>query len=112
MQERWLHADGVLSIQNLSEFYTIITSKVKNPLDTETARGIIHDFIHAPEWKIIRYNEKTILTAIDLCKKHNIHFWDSLIASAMREENIKTIFTEDTGDFQKIPGLKVINPLK
>ncbi|MBI3754540.1 MAG: hypothetical protein HY265_00015 [Deltaproteobacteria bacterium] len=43
IQERWLHADGVLSIQNLSEFYAIITSKVKNPLEPETARGIIHD---------------------------------------------------------------------
>jgi predicted nucleic acid-binding protein len=36
---------GMLSIQVLMEFYTTVTRKIPNPLDSETAAGIIEDLL-------------------------------------------------------------------
>lgn len=41
-----------------------------------------------------------------------VDFWDALIAETMKENGIVKIYTENEQDFMKIPGIKVVNPLK
>jgi len=43
---------------------------------------------------------------------YKVHFWDALIAATMIENNVFTIFTENTKDFKKIKGITAINPLE
>lgn len=100
-----------ISIQNLSEFYVVITKKIEYPVPTETAKEIIGDIIEFQNWMVINYDMHTILSAIELNTVYEVHYWDALIATTMRENKIFSIYTED-GDFKSIPWLNVINPLK
>lgn len=45
-------------------------------------------------------------------RDYQTHYWDYLIASTMKENAVKEIYTENTKDFEKIPELKVVNPFR
>ena len=100
-----------ISIQNLSEFYVVITKKIENPVPMEMAKEIIGDIIEFQNWILMDYDPRTILSAIELNMVYKVHYWDALIAATMRENKIFSIYTED-GDFKNIPWLNVINPLE
>jgi predicted nucleic acid-binding protein len=100
-----------LSTQILGEFFAIITKKVKKPLDPRTAQIIIADIIGLPYWKVVSYNEKTVMMALGISNNFNMPYWDSLIAATMMENHISTIYTENVKDF-KAPWIKAINPFK
>ncbi|NAS88571.1 PIN domain nuclease [ANME-1 cluster archaeon AG-394-G21] len=100
-----------ISIQNLSEFYVVITKKIENPVPIEMAKEIIEDIIEFQNWILMDYDPRTILSAIELNRVYKVHYWDALIAATMRENKIFRIYTED-GDFKNIPWLNVINPLE
>jgi predicted nucleic acid-binding protein len=99
-----------LSTQNLSEFYYNVTKKIKNPLGIIEAKEIISGLISLSNIKIIKINNNTVLNAIDISSEYNLSYWDALIVSVMKENNIYSIITENDKDFNKIPWLKVNNP--
>ncbi|MCH8003340.1 MAG: PIN domain-containing protein [Nanoarchaeota archaeon] len=100
-----------LSTQILGEFFTLITKKVKKSLDTRIAQIIITDIIDLPYWKVLSYNEKTVIMALDIASNFGMPYWDSLIAATMTEHDISTIYTENIKDF-KVPWIKAISPFK
>jgi len=99
-----------LSTQNLSEFYYNVTKKIKKPLEITEAKEIISGLISLSNINILNINENTILNAINISFENNVSYWDALIASVMKENNINIIITENDKDFKKIHWLKVINP--
>jgi predicted nucleic acid-binding protein len=100
----------VVSVQNLSEFYVVVTKKISNPIPTKVARSFIELIIDFQSWHVINYNARTIISAIGISAKHDIHYWDALLAATMRENKIFSICTENENDFKKIPWIKIINP--
>lgn len=110
VKEMWTRENGVLSIQNLAEFYSTVTKKIKNPLEIDKAKQIVLDYIDG--FEIIQYDEKTIIGAINTQAIYKISFWDALIVATMEENNLDTIITENEKDFKKITWIKVINPFK
>lgn len=98
-----------VSLQNLSEFYVVITEKVERPLAAEAAGEIISDIINFQGWKKLAIESSTILSAINIAKEYDLRYWDALLAATMRTNQVFTIYTEDE-EFNKIPWLKVINP--
>ena len=110
VKERWLKQDGVLSIQNLAEFYFIVTKKIKHPLPSDNVKQILLDLIDG--FEVIRYNENTVVNAINNQSIYKIHFWDALIVATMEENSIDSIITENTKDFKKAGWIKTINPFK
>ena len=100
-----------LSTQILGEFFTLITKKTKMYLDPRIAQIIIADIIDLPHWKVLSYNEKTVIMALDIAGNFGMPYWDSLIAATMTENGISTIYTENTKDF-KVSWIKAINPFK
>ena len=100
-----------ISIQNLSEFYAVITRKIENLLPMETAKEIIGDIIEFQNWIIIDYDTHTIPSAIEINIAYGVHYWDALIAATMRENGIFSIYTEDDA-FEDVPWLKVTNPFE
>lgn len=103
--------DFAVSVQNLSEFYVVVTNKISNPIPADIARRFIELIIDFQGWHVINYSAPTIKSAIDISKEHGIHYWDALLAATMRENNVFSIYTEDS-DFEKISWLKTVNPLK
>ena len=101
-----------LSNQILGELFLGITKRIPEPIPKQEARDIVESIIRSQNWIKLNYTEKQISLAMKLNIKYNLHFWDALIAATMLQNNIYTIYTENDKDFKKIPGLKVINPLK
>ena len=100
-----------VSMQNLSEFYVIITQKIKPPVSTDVAKRIVQDIIDFSNWQVLEFNSKTLISAMKLNARHNIHYWDALICATMMENGITCVYTENVKDFSKIPGLTVVNPV-
>jgi predicted nucleic acid-binding protein len=110
VKECWLQNDAVLSVQNLVEFYSIITRKVEMPLAVDKAKQIVLDCIEG--FEILKYDEKTVVEAINSQAIYGIPFWDALIVATMQQNSLDTIITENEKDFKKISWLKVINPFR
>jgi predicted nucleic acid-binding protein len=100
-----------VSVQNLSEFYVVVTKKIQNPIPDKLAKRFIELIIDFQGWHVLNINGHTIASAIDICNKYDIHYWDALLAATMRENNVFCIYTEDS-DFDKISWLKVVNPFE
>lgn len=103
---------GVVSNQILAELFSVLTTKMKTPLSKDDAENIVNTFIDSYNWIRINYNADTVKAAMSTSKVNKTSFWDSLIAETMREDGIYTIYTENEEDFRKIPGVKIVNPLK
>lgn len=103
-----------VSVQNLSEFYTVATSakRIENPIPKKDAQKFVSAIVNFRNWKVIAPTARTIMTAIDLSIEHNVHYWDAVIAATMRENEVFSVYTEDKGHFSRIPGLTVTNPLE
>lgn len=102
---------GIISIQILSEFYVVITKKISNPLSSEEGEEIIQEIINSPIG-VLNFNEKTVVKAIKLSRESGVHYWDCLIGTTMKENNIEKIYTDNVKDFKEISDLEVINPFK
>lgn len=102
--------DFAVSVQNLSEFYVVVTEKIENPIPANLAKRFIELIIEFQGWHVLNYNENTIKSAIDISTEYSIHYWDALLAATMRENNVFCIHTENENDFKKIPWIKVLNP--
>lgn len=100
-----------VSLQNLSEFYVVLTSKVERPVPAETAKERIERIINFTNWIKINPGINTVLHGIDIAKEYRVHYFDAFLAATMRENGISKIYTENEADFKKIPWLEVINPL-
>ncbi|MFH0904183.1 MAG: PIN domain-containing protein [Methanobacteriota archaeon] len=99
-----------VSVQNLSEFYVVVTKKISNPIPAKVAKDFIEHITDFQGWHVINYNAQTVRSAIAISMKHGIHYWDALLAATMRENNVFSIYTENDNDFKKIPWIKIINP--
>lgn len=108
LKKIWQEGGGVVCLQNLMEFFVVITRKVKTPVTISQAK--IEDFLSSENWLVIDRDDDTFLSAIDLVANHEVPFWDSMIASCMKENEITQIVTENKKDFEKAPDIKVSSP--
>lgn len=99
-----------LSVQNLSELFVVTTKKITNPIKPDEMKQNIQDIISFSNFNILSIDKNNILGAANISIEYGVSYWDALIASVMKENNIYNILTENDGDFKKIPWLRVINP--
>jgi len=105
-------SNGVVTNQILAETYYVLTQKVSNPISAEDARIIVSGIVNSNNWIKLDYNSMSVAKATKISSDLKIPFWDALIAITLIENGVFRIYTENEKDFQKIPGLKVINPIK
>ncbi len=101
-----------VSVQNLSELFFILTNKVQYPLSSSEAGERAKAIINSPRWKVFDITRETIPLAVDLSKSHGTSYWDCLIAAVMKQNGVSKIYTENTKDFLKIPGIEAVNPFR
>ena len=102
-----------LSLQNLSEFFVVVTKKIKNPISHAEAADIVKKFIAFSGFVKFSQTAKSVSIALDLCVLNtSLSYWDALVGAVMIENGIFAIYTENTKDFSKIAGIKAINPFK
>lgn len=100
------------SAQNLSEFFVNITQKVPQPLSAGQAKTIIASILEIDDIPVFGVKAEHVQIAINTHIETGAHYWDCLLAATMIQNGIFEIYTENTKDFSKIPGIKAINPLR
>ena len=108
----WDEGGGVVALQNLSEFFVVVTGKVQRPVAISAARTIVSDILRSARWLVIDRQAGTMLRTIDFVQRTGVPYWDGLIAACMLEHGIDTIVTENERDFKRIPGITVVNPFR
>ena len=108
----WNAGGGVLTLQNLSEFFFAVTRKVQKPVPIVDAKTIVSDILRSSRWMVVDRNAGTVVKAMGIVESVGAPFWDALIAACMLEHDIEVIVTENEKDFKNIPGITVLNPFK
>jgi predicted nucleic acid-binding protein len=112
VDEVWDSGGGVLTLQNLSEFFFAVTRKVQKPVPVVDAKAIVSDILRSSRWMVIDRNAGTLVKAMEMVESVRAPFWDALIAACALEHGIDVIVTENEKDFKNIPRITVINPFK
>ena len=101
-----------VSIQNISEFYSVVTSKLSDKMPAQIARRHCQNMIQFVGLRKLSPSPVALLKAMQFSIDTGISYWDCLLAATIIENGIFTIYTENIRDFSKIPGIKAINPFK
>lgn len=109
-KELWNQKTGVLSLQVLQEFYVTVTQKIPKPISGSKAREIIEDYLFA--WEVVAPTAKTLLEALEVQAKHQVHFWDAMIFAAAKEAGVKIVYSEDFQHGREIEGIRFVNPFR
>mgnify|MGYP001564798615 CR=1 FL=1 len=104
----------VLTIQNLVEFYSLITNQkiFSKPFSENKAKDELRKIIDCGLYTIIIPNQntpRTIMTLLEKYKTKGSEIHDVHLSAVMIDNNIDTIYTADTKIFLRL-GLRVINP--
>ena len=98
---------AVLSAQVLSEFFTVVTSRIPNPLSIEQAEEAIDLFAIL---LVVELDLATTRRAINTHKQYRVSYWDSLIIAAAEKAGCIRIISEDLNPGQSYHGIVVVNP--
>lgn len=96
----------VISTQNLQEFYSASTKKLR--IEKNVVKSAV-DYL-SKSFPVVQVSIPIILKAIDIQIKYQLGFYDSLILSTASYENCVVCYSEDLTDGQIVDGVKVINP--
>lgn len=107
--------NACISIQNLLEFYSIITNpkRVEKPIKFEEAKEIFNLYSKSLSIEIIYPTSKSLLILsefLNLFQITKVEIFDAYLASTLKEHKISVIYTEDASHFEKYDFLKVVNP--
>jgi predicted nucleic acid-binding protein len=112
LDDVWSVGGGVVTLQNLSEFFFAVTRKVQKPVPIVDAKTIVADVLRSLRWMVIDRNAGTVMKAMDIVEAARAPFWGALIAACMLEHGIEVIVTENEKDFKNVAGITVVNPFK
>lgn len=112
MERLWeKKTNNAVSLQNLAEFFFVVTKKIQNKVEVKKAKEIVQDIIDLETIEKVRYKESTLQKAMTMIEERKTDdFWDALLAATMMENGIESIYTENTKDFEKIEEITAINP--
>jgi len=112
VESMWKGEKAVTTVQNLCEFFSVVTRKVTKPITPAAAEVIVRGITTGGQWQVIDRRLETVFNAAEFVKVHHVPFWDALLAACMLEHGVHTIVTENERDFKRIPGITVVNPCK
>lgn len=104
---------GVLSFQNLLEFYSVITDKrrLNSPITPKLASELVNQYLSSP-FEIIYPTVNTNKIMIELLKRNefkNGQVFDVFLTATMLSNNIGYVITANVADFQKVNGISVLD---
>jgi predicted nucleic acid-binding protein len=96
---------GGISMQVLTEFYSVATRKLSIPADE--ARSILTAF---DQWVLHIPNRADLMRASFIQQQLQISWWDALIVNSAQQVNASILWTEDLNHNQRIGNLTIRNP--
>lgn len=104
---------GVLTSQNLLEFYSVITDKrrLSNPITSGLATELVNQYLYSP-FEIIYPDINTNKIMVELLKKNQFkdgRIFDVYLVATMLSSNIKHIVTANVSDFKKFDSISILD---
>ena len=96
---------AVISLQVLQEYYATITRKLG--VDAEHAQRKVEMLARG---RVIRFDSRDVIAAIELHRLTRISFWEAMIVHAARLAGAAVLYTEDLQHGTVIGGVPVVNP--
>ncbi len=105
----WLEQRGRTSVQVLSEFYSVMTSKFASHVSREdTWRDVQAMMAWAPQ----PVDADLLRRARDIEARHQLNWWDCLIVAAAQAQGCALLLSEDLQDGASYDGVIARNPFK
>lgn len=102
-----LRAGGVISVQVLNEFASVMTKKMRQPWkEVERFLSVIR--VRFPSAAPLTL--ETHAAAVALARDHSLAFYDALILAAAIEAGCDTLFSEDFSHGRRFGDLTIVNP--
>jgi predicted nucleic acid-binding protein len=105
----WNLGNGRLSMQVITEYYSVVTLKLKPGMESTRAREDVEDLL---AWQPLPLTPELVLDAWQVQDLFHLSWWDSLIVSAARMQKCAYILSEDFQHAQDFQGVRVINPFR
>ena len=99
--------NGIISTQVLKEFFVTVTRKISVPLDMDEAKVIVENL---SVFEVVNTTVPLVISGIDICKRHSLSFWDSLIIAAAKIAKCSILVSEDLSHGTKTEGIVIKNP--
>jgi predicted nucleic acid-binding protein len=99
---------GRLSVQNLGEFFSVVTRKLDPPLDP--GQALNHIGLFARIWPIFDLTELIVLEAGRGVRDYSLAYYDAQLWASARLNQVPTIFSEDSQDGAVLDGVRFVNP--
>ena len=99
------HGSGNLSMQVLTEFFSVATKKLGLSAANVRRRIEIYSAL-----QVFRPVVGDLLGAVDLHRLHQLSIWDALIVRSALASGCRVLYTEDLQHGQTFDGLEVIDP--
>ena len=103
-----LSQSGRLSVQCLSEFFSVATHKLSPSLTPDQALHQISLF--ARLWPVYDLTSMIVLEAGRGVRDHQLSYYDAQIWAIARLNQVPTIFSEDFSDGAVLEGVRFVNP--
>lgn len=110
LRRLWLEKRAVLSVQNLSEFSSVVLTKLRPPMPIDDLLILQRDFRRA--FRIISADEMDLEEALDGVRRHALSFWDALLWAAARRAGVVEILTEDFQHGRDLESVLFTNPYR
>ena len=101
------NGNGVLSVQVLGEFFSIVTRRIPNPLSIQEAEAAVALFGSLP---VLDIDMAMVRRAIATHSRYGTTYWDSLIIAAAERAGCSSILSEDLNTGQSYHGILAVNP--
>lgn len=102
------------SVQNLAEMYPNLTGpRMERPDEPAVARAKIQSIASLPSIQVLPLTGDVQNVAMELCEKYGItrqRYYDAQIAATMVVHGIRTLLTENDGDFKGMTEIRAVNP--
>ena len=105
----WQEQSGVVSTQVLQELAVNLRRKCTPPVDLNTTREIVADYM---AWECHVNTGASTLEALRFEERYGLAFWDALILQAADASGVSIVYSEDLSDGQTYGSVRVVNPLK
>lgn len=99
--------DIVISTQVLSEFFAVVTRKLKPPMPIDSAIAAVEAL---SELEVLPVTRNLVLDATRTARDHQLSYWDALILESASRSGAAELITEDLSHGSTLRGVTIRNP--
>ena len=108
LRELVLSERAVVSAQCLSEFFSVVTTRLPEPLTRSEARVRVDGI--ASSAAVLDVTDAVVNEGCRGSAEHGLSIWDALIWSAARLNQVRYVLTEDAPHGRRLEGVAFLDP--